>query len=164
LLGSRYYARNPLYPLARTIAAINLEHMGRTDETSGPRVGVLNATGFDYSTVPSEVQKAGEDFGIQVTKDEKNSDAFFPRSDNQAFADAGIPSHTFSVGYMFPEYHRPGDEWPKIDYENMAKVVRTVALGIYRIADSAEAPVWNAGNPRTERYVKAHKALSGAGQ
>ena len=46
--------------------------------------------------------KAGEEFGIKVVKDEASSDSFFARSDNQAFADAGIPAHTLSVGYVFP--------------------------------------------------------------
>ena len=100
-----------------------------------------------------------EEFGIKVVKDEQNSDPFFARSDNQAFADAGVPSHTFSVGYIFPDYHQPGDEWPKLDYENMAKVDRTLALGIYRIADSTDVPHWNASNPKTAAYRKAAEAL-----
>jgi hypothetical protein len=37
-------------------------------------------------------------------KHEKNRDAFFSRSDNAPFADAGIPSTTLSVSYDFPDY------------------------------------------------------------
>jgi hypothetical protein len=159
LVGSRYYARHPVFPLGKTVADLNLEQMGRTDDVTGPRVGLLNATGFDFTTLTSDLKKAGDAFGIGVVKDEQSSDPFFARSDNQAFADAGIPSHTLSVGYVFPDYHRPGDEWAKIDYENMAKVDRAVALAIYRVADSAAAPQWNASNPKTERYIKAHDAL-----
>jgi Zn-dependent M28 family amino/carboxypeptidase len=155
LLGSRYYARHPVFPLAKTVADLNLEQMGRTDDLSGPRVGVLNATGFDFTDMTTTLGKAGEEFGVKLEKDEQNSDPFFARSDNQAFADAGIPSHTLSVGYVFPEYHQPGDEWQKIDYENMAKVDRTVALGVYRMADRVQAPKWNAENPKTEPYRKA---------
>jgi Zn-dependent M28 family amino/carboxypeptidase len=161
LLGSRYYAVHPVFPLARTVADINLEQVGRTDVDGGTRVGIVNVTGYDFTTLPAEFKKAGEAFDIQVLKDEKNSDPFFARSDNQAFADAGVPSHTLSVGYVFPDYHQAGDEWPKIDYENMAKVDRTVALAIFRVADNAEAPRWNAENPKTERYVKAHESLMG---
>ena len=94
-----------------------------------------------------------------MLKDEKNSDSFFGRSDNQAFADAGVPAHTLSVGYVFPDYHQPGDEWPKIDYENMAKVDRAVALAVLSVADNPAAPEWNARNPKTDRYVKAHQSL-----
>ena len=161
LLGSRYYAQHPVFPLARTVADINLEQLGRTDVDNGSRAGLVNVTGYDYTTLPGELKKAGEEFDIQVLKDEKNSDSFFARSDNQAFADAGVPAHTLSVGYVFPDYHQPGDEWPKIDYENMAKVDRTVAVAIFRVADNAVAPEWNAANPKTERYVKAHESLVG---
>jgi hypothetical protein len=162
LVGSRYYAQHPVFPLAKTVADINLEQVGRTDVDGASRVGIVNVTGYDYTTLPAELKKAGEAFDIQVLKDEKNSDPFFARSDNQAFADAGVPAHTMSVGYMFPDYHGVGDEWPKIDYENMARVDRTVALAILRVADSTVAPEWNAANPKTERYVKAHESLVGA--
>ena len=159
LLGSRYYARHPVFPLAKTVADINLEHMGRTDVDGGPRVGQVNVTGYDFTNLTGVFGKAGQSFGIEVVKDEQNSDPFYARSDNQAFADAGVPSHTLSVGYIFPDYHQAGDEWPKIDYENMAKVDRAVALALFRVADSTEAPQWNAANPKTEKYVKAHQAL-----
>jgi hypothetical protein len=158
LVGSRYYGSHPIFPLAKTVADVNLEQMGRTDETSGPRVGQINATGFDFTTITAALGEAGQEFGIKLVKDEKNSDPYFSRSDNQAFADAGVPSHTLSVTYEFPDYHRAGDEWQKIDYENMAKVAQTIALGLSRVADNVEPPRWNAENPKTARYVKAHEA------
>jgi Peptidase family M28 len=160
LVGSRYYARHPVFPLARTVADLNLEQMGRTDDVTGPRVGLVNVTGYDYTSITPVLAKAGGNFGIRVVKDPASSDPFFARSDNQAFADAGVPAHTLSVGYVFPDYHQPGDEWPKLDYRNMARVDRTVALGVFRIADGIEAPQWNAANPKTARYVKAHAALA----
>jgi hypothetical protein len=158
LVGSRYYAAHPVFPLSKTIADLNLEQMGRTDDNTGPRVGIVNVTGFDYTSIAPVLVKAGEEFGIKVLKDDQASDSFFARSDNQALADAGVPAHTMSVGYVFPDYHQAGDEWPKIDYENMAKVDRTAALGVWRIADSTDAPQWNAANAKTERYVKARSA------
>ncbi len=160
LVGARYYARHPVFPLAKTVADINLEQMGRTDDVTGPRIGLVNVTGFDYTDITAELQKAGSESGIQVVKDEKSSDPFYPASDNQAFADAGVPSHTLSVGYIFPDYHKVSDEWPKLDYENMAKVDRTVALALAYIADNPDAPRWNTANAKTERYVKAHEAAS----
>ena len=160
LLGSRYYAQHPVFPLAKTIADLNLEQLGRTDDITGPRVGVLNVTGFDYSSVTPILVKAGEEIGIQVLKDEQASDPFFSRSDNQALADAGVPAHTLSVGYEFPDYHGVGDEWPKLDYENMAKVDRAIAVAIVRLADSLDAPRWTSENPKTERYVKAYESLT----
>ena len=91
LVGSRYYGRHPIFPLAKTVADLNLEQVGRTDVDGGKRVGQLNVTGYDFSSITAELKKAAEPFGIEVIKDEQNSDAFFGRSDNQAFADAGVP-------------------------------------------------------------------------
>ncbi len=157
MLGSRHYTSNPLFPLEKTVAQVNLEQMGRTDDDSGPRPGQLNATGFDYTTITEVFRQAGEQVGVQVVKDDKRSDSYYASSDNAPFALAGVPAHTLSVGYTFPDYHRPGDEWPKLDYDNMAKVARAVALGVLRLADSAEEPRWNEHNPRAERYIQARK-------
>ena len=154
-LGSRYYVQHPIFPLAKTIVDVNLEQVGRTDDLEGPRVGAFNLTGFDYTDLPAVFRRAGQQTDIQVIKHEKNSDAYFTRSDNAAFAEAGIPATTLSVAYDYPDYHKAGDEWPKLDYENMAKVDRTVALAALDIANNPQAPKWDASNPKTERFVKA---------
>ena len=156
-LGSRYYAQHPIFPLASTVADVNLEQLGRTDDVEGPRVGMFNLTGFDFTDMAGVFRKAGAESGIQVVKDEKNSDPFFTRSDNAAFAAAGVPSTTISVSYVYPDYHGAGDEWPKLDYENMAKVDRAIALAVYAIADSATEPQWNTANPKVEGFVKARE-------
>jgi len=153
-LGSRYYCEHPIFPIDKTVADINLEQLGRTDDTEGPRPLQFNLTGFDYTNIAATFSAAGEETGIQVVKHEKNSDAFFSRSDNAAFADVGIPSTTLSVSYVFPDYHKAGDEWQKLDYDNMARVDVAVALGILKIAESAEAPQWNQDNPKVARYIK----------
>ena len=49
--------------------------------------------------------------GLQVTKNAQLNEMFFAQSDNQAMADAGVPAHTLSVGYMFPDYHGADYEW-----------------------------------------------------
>ncbi len=159
LFGSRYYGRHPLEPFSQTIADMNLEQVGRTDDTQGPRVGTANVTGFDFSNLTGFFVEAGKLTGVKVVKDEKNSDPYFARSDNQSLADAGVPAHTLSVAYNFPDYHGAGDEWPKIDYDNMAKVDRMVALALLNVASSAVAPSWNGSNPAAKRYVDAAKKL-----
>jgi len=67
-----------------------------------------------------------------------------------------VPAHTLSVGYMFPDYHKAGDEWQKLDYDNLAQVDRTVALAVFRVADSLETPQWK-DIPNTQRYIKARQ-------
>ena len=156
-LGARWYTSHPIFPIAKTVADINLEQLGRTDDSEGPKVAQFNLTGFDYTDIAATFAKAGALTGVQVIKHERNSDAFFGRSDNATFADAGIPSTTLSVSYVFPDYHQPGDEWQKLDYDNLAKVDVTVALGILDMANSAQAPQWNKENPKTARYVQVRE-------
>jgi hypothetical protein len=159
LFGSRYYAAHPLFPLKETVAQINLEQLGRTDDTEGAQVASATFTGFDFSDLPRTFEMAGKATGVKVYKNEKSSDAFFSRSDNQSLADAGIPAHTLAVAFEFPDYHQVGDEWQKVDYDNMAKVDRMVALGLLTIANSAAPPHWNEKNPKTEKYVEAARKL-----
>jgi Zn-dependent M28 family amino/carboxypeptidase len=160
LRGSRYYAAHPVVPLARTVADLNLEHLGRTDSTEdGSRAGTASLTGFDYSDVPSIFQRAGALVGVDVYKDARRSDAFFAASDNLPLAEAGVVAHTLCVVFEdFPDYHRPGDEWPKLDYANMEKTVRMVAAAALLIADGAEEPRWR-DRPETAEYVAAWKRL-----
>lgn len=160
LLGSRYYGRHPLVPIARTVADINLEQVGRTDSSEGPQMNNVAMTGMDYSDVGRMFAQAGEQTGIKLYKHAVNSDLYFGQSDNQALADQGVPAHTLSVAYAFPDYHKVGDHWDKIDYDNMAKVDRMIALGVLMIANDKKAPQWNAANPKTATYVEAWKKLA----
>ena len=159
LVGSRYYGAHPLVPVASTVADINLEQVGRTDDSEGPEVRAAAVTGFDYSDVGSVLRKAGEATGVNITRHPVNSDRYFAYSDNQALADLGVPSHTISVAYEYPDYHGVADTWDKIDYPNMAAVDRTVALAVWTIANDPVAPRWNADNPKAAKYVQAATAL-----
>jgi hypothetical protein len=161
LLGSRYYGRHPIFPLAKTIADVNLEQVGRTDSTEGSQVGRATLTGFDFSDIGTTFKRAGELTGIEVYKHEQNSDAFFGRSDNQALADAGVPAHTLCVAFEYSDYHREGDHWEKVDFVNLARTDRMVALALWMMANSDSAPKWNEANPKTSRYVEAWKKLQG---
>ena len=159
LVGSQYYGKHPVLPIAQTIADVNLEQVGRTDDSEGPRVLEASMTGFDFSDVGAIFAAAGKEVGIAVTKHPKNSDMFFAFSDNQAIANLGVPAHTICTAFHFSDYHRVGDEWPKVDYENMAKIDKMVALGLFNIANSKEVPHWSATNPKAARYLKAWSAL-----
>ena len=161
-LGSRFYAEHPLFPLAKTIVNVNLEQLGRTDDTEGARVAQANLTGFDYSDLGNILQAAGSQTGVRVWKHEANSDRYFGASDNQSLADVGVPAHTVSVAYAFPDYHGAGDHWDKIDYDNMAKVDRMLATAILMMAASADVPRWNEQNPKAEKYVRAWRELHAA--
>ena len=157
LIGSQYYVHHPVWPLEKTVAELNLEQLGRTDSTEGPQIADATMTGFDYSDLTTYVQRAGESTGIRVYKHPKNSDAYFADSDNFSFAEAGVPDETLTVAFGFPDYHAVGDTWQKIDYENMAKVDRAVALAMFLVADSDQPVHWNESNPKTAPFVRAGK-------
>jgi Zn-dependent M28 family amino/carboxypeptidase len=155
LLGSRYYGRHPIFPIEKTVADVNLEQIGRTDDSEGPQVATCAVTGFDFSDVGEIFKAAGDLVGIKVFKHPTKSDSYFGRSDNQALADQGVPAHTLSVAYEYPDYHRVGDHWDKVDYDNMVKVDRMVALGLLMIANNPIEPKWNEANPKSARYLRA---------
>lgn len=149
LLGAKYYARHPIFPIKATAANLNLEHMGRPDSTEGPQVARLSPTGYEFTGITDVLKEAGEITGVEIYHHQRNSEAFFNRSDNAAFAEAGIPSTTVCVSFEFPEYHAPGDHWDKIDYENMAKVSRTLLTTTWLLAERPSVPEW-----KTDRYKR----------
>ncbi|HKW97942.1 MAG TPA: M28 family peptidase [Bryobacteraceae bacterium] len=158
-LGSKYYAEHPVFPVEKTVADVNLEQLGRTDASDGAQIDRATFTGFRYSNLPRIFQEAGARTGVRVLSDEKYGDSYFARSDNEALAKLGVPAHTLAVAFEFPDYHLVTDTWQKIDYENMAKVDRMVALGVIMLADDAVPPKWNAAEPQAEPYAKAWKTL-----
>jgi len=155
-LGSHYYAEHPVFPIERTVADVNLEQVGRTDAIDGPKVSQGTFTGGDYSDLPGLFRKAGARTGVRVLSDKENG-GFFARSDNIAFAEKGVPAHTLAVAFEFADYHQTGDKWQKIDYDNMAKVDRMLALGLIMLADNPRPPRWDESIPQTGKYVEAWK-------
>ena len=156
-LGSHYYADHPVFPIEKTVADVNLEQVGRTDAIDGEKRSQGTFTGGDYSDLPGVFRKAGARTGVRVLHDKQNG-AFFARSDNVAFAEKGVPAHTLAVAFEFADYHQTGDKWQKIDYDNMAKVDRMLALGLIMLADNPRPPRWDESFPQTEKYVEAWKA------
>jgi Peptidase family M28 len=155
LLGSRYYARHPVFPLAKTVANINLEVLGRTDGPEGGHKNKAGLTGFEYSNLGEVFVKAGQLSGVEVYRHPMFSDAFYPRSDNLALAEKGVVAHSLCSGFLFPDLHAPQDHWDKIDYPNLAKLNRLVTTALWMIAENPEAPRWNAAIPKAAPYLKA---------
>jgi hypothetical protein len=157
MVGSHYYALHPAWPIDKTVAQLNVEQVGRTDSSEGPQVSNATLTGFDYSDLSDYLSKAGELTGIKLYKHHQNSDPYFRLSDNIPLAEAGVPAHTLAVTFEYPDYHGLGDEWQKIDYDNMAKVDRMVAAALIMVANADEPVRWNEKNPRAAAFVKASK-------
>jgi len=158
LQGARYYAQNPAFPLAKTIGMVNMEQLGRTDDSEGPQVARFAITGYDFSDLPTTIAQKAKSVGVQVDS-RPQGDPYFMASDNAALAAVGIPAHTISVAYSFPDYHKVGDHWDRIDYDNMAKVVKAIGFAVHSIAESPKEPAWNASNAKAKRYLDAWKKL-----
>jgi Zn-dependent M28 family amino/carboxypeptidase len=142
LLGSYYYAQHPLVPLKDTVADVNLEQMGRTDDTSGRKLDEFAITGPSFSNLPGIVAAGAKTVGVKVYS-RSDADSYFDRSDNFSFAQYGVISHTIAVAFEFPDYHALGDRLEKIDYNNMAAVDRGVAAGLVALANSPQSPKWS---------------------
>jgi hypothetical protein len=148
LVGSRYYGTHAVFPVDKSYAQVNFEQLGRTDDTEGPRVKAATVTGWDRSEVGPVLAAAAKPFGIRIYKHEKFSDEFFERSDNEALAKLGIPAHTVSVAYEFPDYHGLKDEADKLDYANMTVVARALRAGIVALANrTTPLPLRAKGEP-----------------
>jgi Zn-dependent M28 family amino/carboxypeptidase len=162
--GSAYYVQHPVFAIQKSIADVNLEQVGRTDELEDgkivPQINTLSVTGFDYSDVSSYLIRAGQQLGVKLYKDAQASDPYFTQSDNAAFAEQGIPAHSVSVAFDYPDYHGVGDEWQKIDYENMARVDRVIGLAVLHIANALNQPRWAAQDPKTARFREAQSRRS----
>ena len=157
LVGARFYAEHPVFPLEKTVAGINIEMVGRTDDTEGDQRKRASVTGFDYSDMGEVFRRAGAQTGVTVFKHPKNSDPYFGASDNQALAAQGVPAHTVCVTFQYPDYHGSADTWQKVDYENMALTVRMIGTGLLILAQSENEPRWDPGVKGASRYLEAWK-------
>lgn len=157
-VGSEYYTHHPLVPIGDTVADVNLEQMGRTDSPDGPKISSATLTGFDYTNMTDIFRRAGKLTGIRIYDDARQSAPAFRFSDNLSFAEQGVPAQTLGVLYQFPDFHDVGDKVEKVDYENMARVDRMLALGVLTIAESTIAPRWNETLDETAPFVQAWRS------
>jgi hypothetical protein len=139
LLGTRYYIAHPVVPLARMTANLEIEMIGRPDSLAGGR-GRGWLTGFERSTMGAMFKAAG----LAIVPDARPDQSFFTRSDNIAFARAGIPAHTLSSFNLHNDYHQPSDEASKADIPHMTAVIRSAVAAVRLLADGP-APQWNPG-------------------
>lgn len=158
LLGSEFYAENPLYPLDRTVAVINIDGpnvWGRTRDFVV--IGLGNSTLDDY------VRSAATEQGRLVAPDPEPEKGYFYRSDHFNFAKKGVPAlYPYApveyVGkpqgwglerrqrYTAEDYHKPSDEvkddW---DLSGFVEDLRLLFSVGYRVAKAERWPEWNPG-------------------
>jgi len=139
LLGSEYYADNPVFPLKETVANLNVDMIGRVDENHlNPNyVYVIGADRI--STELNTINKAMNDkytkIELDYTFNEKDDpNRFYYRSDHYNFAEKGIPSAFFFSG-VHEDYHQTTDTPDKLDYKKMERIARLVFLTAWELAE-----------------------------
>jgi Zn-dependent M28 family amino/carboxypeptidase len=165
LLGSEYYAANPLYPLAKTAGVINMDALGvygpaRNYSISGAaKLGLLD-------DLIAEGRRRGRSFMPEAHPEAGG----FYRSDHFSFAKRGVPAISFESGndlvnggtergealaraYTASRYHQPADEWSADwDLRGLAQDLSMLYAVGFRLANSREWPDWSADSEfRAER-------------
>ncbi|HEV7351409.1 M28 family peptidase [Telluribacter sp.] len=155
LLGSRYYASNPLLPLNKCIFNLNSDGAGYNDTSAVSVIG-LNRTG-----ARSEIEVAAKAFGLDVVADPSPEQGLFDRSDNVNFALKGIPAPTFAPGFrkfdqdLMKYYHQASDNPDTVDFGYLLKFSQAYTYATRLIADRPTAPQWTSG----DKYEEAARNL-----
>ena len=143
LLGSQYYSMVPSVPLAKTIANVNIDMIGRVDGEHEKNPHYIYVIGSDrLSTELHAVNEATNDafshLDLDYTYNAKDDpNRYYYRSDHYHFAKNGIPSIFFFSG-VHSDYHRPSDTMDKIRYEKYQAVTRHIFHTVWEIANRAE--------------------------
>lgn len=159
LLGSEYYARNPVFPLARTVGGVNIDALS----PGGPSHDVA-VTGGDKSELSAILAEVAGALKLKTGPEDAPEKGYYYRSDHFSLAKRGVPMFYVERGvdlveggveagkaladdYVVNRYHQPSDEYS--DSWDMRGIVQDVGL-FYRLgrplADGSDWPNWNAGD------------------
>ena len=160
LIGSQYYATNPLYPVNKTVAIINMDGLNTWGRTKD-----ITVLGYGASELDDYARAAAADQnGRVLVPDPEPEKGYYYRSDHFNFAKVGVPAFYPSSGvefigkdpkygmtkraeYVANDYHKPSDDikagW---DVSGAAEDVQFYFAVGYRVANAATWPAWRAGN------------------
>jgi hypothetical protein len=146
LHGSRYYSENPLFPIANTIADLNIDMIGRRDDkhkSNGNYVYVIGSDRLstELHNINEEANKKYTNLDLDYTfNDRKDPNQFYFRSDHYNFAKKGIPIIFYFSG-VHDDYHMPGDDPEKIEYDLLAKRAKLAFATAWELANRDTRPV-----------------------
>ncbi len=156
LLGSEYYASNPLYPLAKTVAVINMD--GMSPYSPSRDFGIYGSAKVELLDQLKDVAKGWD---IRYTPDTKPEAGLFFRSDHFPFAKRGVPALSYGAGqdwidggveagkkasdeYTAKRYHQQGDEWqPDWTFAGAARDLEVLYTLGEKLANSRDWPNWS---------------------
>lgn len=130
LLGSARYVKQPAFPLDQTIAMLNMDMVGRLRDNKLIVHGTGTADAFNEL-----VDRLGKQFGFQISK---NAGGFGP-SDHASFYAKKIPVLFFFTG-SHEDYHRPSDDYEKLNLDGVRRVSELVARAAVELAESKDRP------------------------
>lgn len=164
LLGSKYYANNPLYPLNKTLANINMDGLnpyGRTQD--------VIIIGYGNSTLDDVLAQAAATQKREIVPEATPEKGSFYRSDHFEFAKKGVPALYAKSGiksrdhaadylqnkadaYTAQDYHKVSDELkPDWDFSGALEDLQLYFRVGYQVAQTAKWPEWKPGTEFKER-------------
>jgi Zn-dependent M28 family amino/carboxypeptidase len=159
LLGAKYYATNPLYPLSKTLANINIDGVNQWGRTKD-----ITMVGDDNSTLIDVLRSVAATQSRVVNPDPESEKGFYYRSDHFEFAKEGVPALYTDSGvdfigkdanyskqkrdeYTEKDYHKPSDEIkPDWDLAGAIEDARLLTMIGYSVAQDEKYPEWKAGS------------------
>ncbi|MBA3241752.1 MAG: M20/M25/M40 family metallo-hydrolase [Acidobacteria bacterium] len=153
LWGSRYFVENPTVPLARVVAQLNIDMIGRSKRVGDTSKDNEQLTGPDeiyvigskkMSTELGDLSERVNDSFLKLKfnyryDDPADPERFFFRSDHFHYARKGVPIIFYFDG-PHEDYHQPADHPEKIDYRKMERVARTVFVTAWELASAPSRP------------------------
>ena len=159
LLGSHYYAMDPLYPLTKTLANINIDGANQFGPTSD-----MSTVGFGSSTLDDLGSAVAQEQGRSMHAEAHPEYGGYYRSDHFEFAKVGVPSYYPKNGrvyigqpadfaekvvqeYIAKDYHKVSDEVkPDWTFEGAAQDTEFLLKVGLRVANGDTWPEWKPGN------------------
>ncbi|MBL6658246.1 MAG: M28 family peptidase [Flavobacteriales bacterium] len=144
LLGSKYYADNPIYPLENTIANLNVDMIGRIDDYHDNANYVYLIGSDRLSTELHQISEEVNQKYINLELDykfneEDDPNRYYYRSDHYNFAKNNIPVIFYFNG-VHADYHKASDTVEKINFEKIEKISRYIFLTAWELANRDERP------------------------
>jgi Zn-dependent M28 family amino/carboxypeptidase len=158
LLGSAYYATHPIYPLTKTVAAINMDALNIYGKMKD-----ITVVGYGNSELDNYVEAAAAEQGRIVRPNPTPEKGSFYRSDHFSFAKQGVPALYTSTGidhvehgeewtlakkekYTAENYHKPSDEFdPNWDLSGAIDDLRLLFRVGYKLSMESTFPNWKEG-------------------
>jgi len=139
--GSKYFSKQ-LNP-GKVMAMFNIEMIG-TESKWGTNSAYI--TGFERSDMGKILQKNLSGSKFRFEPDPYPKQNLFYRSDNATLAALGVPAHTIATAKMDekpnhePNYHKQSDEIETLDMNNMAEIIKAIALSSKTIISGVDTP------------------------